>query len=263
MPGKRPDFLGIGAAKCGTTTLARHLRDHPDVRFPKCGRKELHFFDEAEITPETVGSYRDEFDSERVSGEFTPAYIFDPKCPGLVERALGTDLKLIAILRDPVDRAWSHYWHAVKEWHKPEYRPRGYPVEDLSFEDAIEAEPARLASGEFHIRHQSYFSKGLYDEQLDRWFALFDRTKFLVVLNDDLVADPLATLNHIASFLGVRPFEPFESEVRLNSMSEGSVPLETRAKLIEQYRPSIERLESMLDRDLSAWKRVDRTGAVA
>ena len=254
----QPTFLGIGAAKCGTTTLAHHLRRHPEIAFPRSGRKEMHFFDEGDVTTESLRAYRAEFDPGRVSGEITPAYIFDPRCPGLIRDALGPDLKLLVLLRDPVDRAWSHYWHAVREWYKPEYRPRGYPVEDLSFEEAIEAEPARLASGKFHIRHQSYFSKGLYDEQLDRWFERFDRSQFWIGLNEDLALRPREMLNEVSAFLGVRPFGEIPP-TRLNSMTPpgAGIPIEARARLVKRYLPSIDRLEVMLARDLGAWKQID------
>jgi len=108
IPGQRPNFLGIGAAKAGTTTLARQLSGHPEISFSRKG-KELHFFDEQPITPESVAHYFSLFPSNIAVGEFTPSYLFDPKCRDQIRDVLGTETRFIAILRNPVDRAYSHY----------------------------------------------------------------------------------------------------------------------------------------------------------
>ena len=126
-------FLGIGAAKSGTTTLASLISEHPEISFPRSGQKELHFFDEEPVNPETLQKYFDSFDTNRAIGEFTPSYMFDTKCRDLIYDTLGEDIKFVVILRNPVDRAYSHYCNAVKLWGSPEYRKRGYPGESLSF----------------------------------------------------------------------------------------------------------------------------------
>jgi len=259
-----PTFLGIGAAKCGTTTLASYLQRHPQIALPGSGRKELHFFDEQYVDAVSVDAYRAMFKrpdktEARAWGEFTPSYLYDPKCPGLIRRWLGPDLRLLVILRDPVDRAWSHYCHAVRTWGEPVYRERGYPIENLEFLEAIEAEPARLAKGEFHIRHQSYYSKGLYAEQLERWMEQYAHEQIHVLLLDDLVRNCAQTLEHVYSFLGVDPtlMEVPSASLRLNSKSIGCCPAEARRVLAPRYRDDVERLEALLGRDLSHWRRVD------
>lgn len=250
--------MGIGAAKSGTSTLAWHLKQHPQIGFPKSGRKELHFFDECEQSPQNVQEYIEEFQANQpaqiAKGEFTPAYIFDPACPGRIKDALGTNMQFVAILRDPIKRAWSHYCHAVRHWSHPSYREKGYPIEELSFEEAIEAEPERMASGRFHIRHQSYFSKGLYAQQLERYFRLFDRELMYVVLYDDFIRDVAGIVSSIYTFLGVSCTFPINCEIRLNAQSEGEVPVATRRWLLGRYKESIEQLENLLNRKLPSWK---------
>ena len=118
------------------------------------------------------------------------------------------DAKLIVLLRDPVRRAYSHYWHE---------RDKGR--ESLTFEDAIAAEPgridiaqARLADGALERSHEhqhfSYLARGRYAEQLERWFALFPRERFLILRFEDLVADPLAVLNQRSGSSGCRRPSP-------------------------------------------------------
>ena len=257
-----PNFLGIGAAKCGTTSLAAHLQLHPQIASPGGGQKELHFFDEQHVDAASVAAYRARFERPdrphaRAWGEFTPSYLFDPKCPGLVRRWLGPELRLVVILRDPVDRAWSHYCHAVRTWGDPVYRERGYPVEDMEFLEAIEAEPTRLASGAFHIRHQSYFSKGLYAEQLERWLEQYPREQIHVLLLEDLMRDCAGSLAQVCSFLGVDPERIVARGGSLRLKSMGSCPAEARRILVERYRDDLMRLESLLGRDLSHWSRVE------
>ncbi|MEL7471700.1 MAG: sulfotransferase domain-containing protein [Planctomycetota bacterium] len=253
--GCNPTFLGLGAAKCGTTTLSKLLAEHPEVAFPKCGLKELHYFDETPVNEATLATYRAEFTPGRVTGEWTPSYLLGPSCPTLIADHLGTDLRLLVMLRDPCDRAWSHYWHAVKNWSRPGYRERGYPEETLSFEDALAAEPQRLASGAYHIRHQSYFSKGLYAEQLERYVDRFGRDRIWVGLLEDLRARPRDVIQSCCHFLQIDPAPlHLKPVVRLNAQSEDTMPAETRDRLAERYRPSIDRLERRLGIGLDAWK---------
>lgn len=159
------------------------------------------------------------------------------------------------MLRDPVDRAWSHYCHAVKHWGDPKYRTLGYPEETLRFEDAIEAEPERLRSGEFHNRHQSYFTKGLYADQLAWYLERFAREQMHVLLLEDMADDSERALAGVCRFLGVAERAGLCQVGRMNAASRGTCPPEVRARLVRRYLPSIERLEVMLGRDLGAWKR--------
>lgn len=191
-----PDYCVIGAMKSGTTAIARYLGAHPDC-FLVPG-KEVHYFDRHfERGLEWYTSLFADADAGVVAGEATPNYLHDPDVPRRFHDA-SPDTKLIAILRNPADRAYSHYWHE---------RARGR--ENLEFAAAVERETERLASGSWfsHVHH-SYLDRGRYLEQLLRFEGYFGRSAMCVVLLEDLEADPAATFSVIADFLGVRPEAP-------------------------------------------------------
>jgi Sulfotransferase domain len=268
-----PSFLVIGAQRAGTTSLFDLLLRHPDLFGPvrsrgelTWARKEIHFFDERFLLGENW--YRSFFPlaltrrrarargGDVVAGEATPYYIFHPL---VAERVAVTipDVRLIAILRDPVERAYSHY-----------QMMRRSSREDLSFEEALAAESERLASedeleagttrfrigtGErrkhYHHRHHSYFARGLYAEQLERWLAHFQREQLLVLTVEDLSADGPETIRRVLDFLGVRQVELTAPRVA-NRASYEPMPRATRAELEQRYAEPNERLERLLGRTL-------------
>lgn len=251
----KPNFLGIGAAKSGTTTIARVLNRHPEIfmSIPK----ELHFFDADEFdeSEDSLNEYFNNFEENLIVGEFTPSYMFVPDASVRIKEHLGTDIKFLAILRNPTYRAYSHYCHAVKNWKGEEYARRGYPVEDLSFREAIEQEPERLASGIYHIRHQSYYSKGLYAVQLKRYYDIFHDENIKVVLLEDYIADPELVLKEIYNFLKVDfGLAPPLNNIKLNSQSDGNLSDSDRRWLGRRFLDSINELEVLLGRNLDVWK---------
>ncbi len=252
----KPNFLGIGAAKAGTTTMTNMLAQHPEISFPVKIGKELHFFDYPEkVTPEGVADYFTHFEENTATGEFTPSYLFDTGCRDLIDKVLGRDIRFLVTLRNPVDRAFSHYCHAVNNWAEEQWQKLNYPIEDLSFEEAIEKEEERLQSGRYHIRHQSYFSKGLYARQLKWYFEVFPKENFFIYLLEDYTADPKPILTEICRFLGVDDNFEFENlDLKMNAQTNIALSPETRARLMERYRSSIDELEAILGRDLSLWR---------
>ncbi|MEM9790319.1 MAG: sulfotransferase [Planctomycetota bacterium] len=196
-----PDFLIIGEQKCGSTTLWAMLREHPGVFFPE--EKELHYWasypqwgpvGRSGSTPIAVYAELDAAAGDRLGGEATPNYLFDPGACERVAEHLPA-VRAIAILRDPVERAWSHYWHQVRR-----------DEERLSFEAAIDAEADRLArGGPEAMESVSYTSRGHYVRGLERWWAALGRDRVLVTCLDDLKADPDAVINRVTDFLGLPP----------------------------------------------------------
>lgn len=187
--GALPEFLIIGAQRCGTTSLYRYLAAHPQVR--AATGKELQFFS----LHHTRGTrwYRAHFPVRPPgirSFEASPYYLFDPDVPARAAATL-PQAKFIALLRDPVERAYSHYLHT-----------RSYGVEPLSFAEALDAEPARLRAG--HRREFSYVARGRYAEQLQRWYALIPAERLLVVRTERLNAEH----PRILDFLGLDPHTP-------------------------------------------------------
>jgi len=238
-----PDAVILGAQKSGTTSLHYYLVQHPQVIEPQ--RKEVHFFDVNFERGEAW--YRAHFGLEDEPGlnlDSSPYYLFHPAVPQRLH-ALLPDARLIVLLRDPVRRAYSHYWHE-----------RGKGREQLSFEEAISAEPerlgteaARLADGSlersYAHQHYSYLARGRYAEQLERWFAVFPRAQFLVLRFEDLVQGPLATLNATLGFLGLPPLESVNLEPR-NTRRYPPLAEATAAQLRSEFEPHNRRLEALL-----------------
>lgn len=262
-----PSFLIIGAQRAGTTSLFYYLHRHPDVARPLAGDgsvewpKELHFFDEK--FSRGLDWYRSFFPlsaarhvarlrgRDMVTGEATPYYLFHPAVPERVAATL-PDVRLIALLRDPIERAYSH--------HQLMYRTGR---EKLSFEDAVVAETQRLADLEEHLpgetptghrahhhhRHRSYLSRGLYAEQLERWFAHFPREQLLVLLAEDFRARPTGVYAEVLAFLGLRPWRP-KNFVNRNRGSSTPIDPTLHARLEEHFAQPNARLATLLGRDL-------------
>ncbi len=242
-----PDFLIIGAQKAGTTALYTYLRRHPAITGPSW--KEVSFFDRHYARG--ARWYRGNFPLRprgRLVGEASPSYLFHPLAPKRVA-ALLPDVRLIAILRNPVERAYSHYQHEV-----------ALGREVLAFEDALDAEPERLR-GELErmVADPAYFSRawwdhtyvgrGLYAEQLDRWLAVFPRDQLLVLTTDDLAERSAETYVRVLAFLGVPP-HALDDYPRVFDRDYPPAAAETRARLAEVFAEPNRRLAARLGVDL-------------
>lgn len=194
-----PDFIIIGTQRGGTTSLYRYLTGHPEIG--GAFRKEVHYFDRyyAKGLDWYLGHFpkRGEFP---IVGEASPYYLFHPDAPERV-REVVPHAKLIVLLRNPVDRAYSQYHMKVA---------RG--LETLPFADAIDREPERLAASDDPLgpawRHHSYLARGVYGDQLRRWMAVFPREQLLIVKSEEFYAEPERILHHTQAFLGVRAHSP-------------------------------------------------------
>lgn len=207
-----PDVLVVGAQRSGTTSLYQYLRRHPDVRWPRLV-KGVHWFDVRYDHSETW--YRSHFPLRRemaadhgrttITGEACPYYLFHPAVPERVAAHL-PDVKVVVLLRDPVGRAWSHYQHE---------RARGF--EHLSFGEALDAEDERLrgadrrlhdaAGRSFEHRHFSYVARGMYAQQLQRWYDHVPRQNVLVMESADLRSRTQDTYDRLCDFLGLAHHE--------------------------------------------------------
>jgi Sulfotransferase domain len=242
-----PDFLVIGAQKAGTTALYAYLRWHPGITGPSW--KEVSFFDRHWWRGEAW--YRAQFplrSGQRLVGEASPSYLFHPLAPERV-RSLVPDAKLVALVRDPVDRAYSHYQHEVALGREP-----------LSFEDALAAEEERTR-GEVErlVAHprafshawwdHTYAARGRYADQLESWLEVFPREQLLVVPSEDLGERPAETYAAVLAFLGAEahalPDYPRVFEREYEPMRP-----ETRAALAATFAEPNCRLERLLGRSL-------------
>lgn len=267
-----PDFLVIGAMRSGTTSLARWLRAHPQAFVPVT--KELHFFDLH--WDQGVAWYERHFDGAgqaSAAGEATPNYLYHHEVPGRIAQVL-PGIRLVAVLRNPVDRAWSHYWMNVQKGR-----------ERLSFEDALASEPKRLATEDAPWRW-AYLDRGRYAEQLRRYEERFGRYRMHVLLFDDMRADAVAAYRGVCRFLGIddavvpdevgRPANAYrkvrshrvarlarrlpvklrDAVGRLNSQQAAYPRMDdsTRERLAAHFAPHNAALAEWLGRELPSWR---------
>ena len=182
------DFLIIGAEKSGTTWLYQNLAKHPDIFLPET--KEVHFFNEynsygtkldnyTKRSPSWYGQFFATRAQEKVAGEVTPMYLCDPIASTRIAETY-PNIKIIAILRNPVDRALSHYWMA---------RNKAQTKEDI--------ETALLSPD------STFINRSMYGAQLSRYYAIFPRSSILVLKHEALFESPRKGLNSILDFLGI------------------------------------------------------------
>ncbi len=203
----KPYFLIIGVQKGGTSSLFFYLKQHPQLELPK--HKELHFFDNNYF--KGISWYNQHFLSafknNKKTGEASPYYIFHPHVPERVYN-YNSNIKLIGMLRNPVDRAYSHFMMQ---------KNRG--IEPLTFEEAIEAESGRISDEEKKIidnpnykslihQQRSYIARGMYYSQLKNWLKYFSLDQFLFIKSESFFNDPLKELFKVHSFLNIKQLKP-------------------------------------------------------
>ena len=193
----RVNFMIVGVQKGGTTALFDYLSDNPDIAFSDT--KEVHFFDDDArdwLRPDYT-DYHAYFPSAdyRPCGEATPIYSCWPNSLERI-RAYNPAMKLIVVLRDPVERAWSHW--------RMEYS-RGAEAEPFAW--CIRQGRQRLFAADpwGHHREYSYVERGFYGAQMERLFALYPRNQVLVLTSEGLRGAPAATLDRVRRFLGLSP----------------------------------------------------------
>lgn len=294
-----PNFLIIGAAKAGTTALYRYLKEHPQVYMSP--KKEPQFFAlEGEKTDfrgpgdGTKYTYITEFEAycalfKNVSNEFaigeaSPWYLYEPKAPERIQHYI-PNAKLIAILRDPVERAYSNFLNSVREDLEP--------ITD--FTQAMQAESERICNN--WSPRWYYKQRGFYYAQLKRYFDRFDRNQIKVYLYEDLQSNSIGLMQDMFRFLGVddtfvpdtfqkhnvsgiprnkalhkflKPSNPIGSILRpllpsklrqglknslinFNLRKKPQLSSEVRRQFIEEYREDILKLQDLIQRDLSSW----------
>ena len=239
-----PDFMIIGAQRAGSTSLYRNICAHPQVLPAKV--KEVHYFDVR------IGRgprwYRSNFPTSRhlrriardgqpaLTGEASPYYLLHPAVPERVA-ALLPDVKLMAILRDPVGRAISNYYQQVKRGHEAR------PMADALFTDTGAADDWDERSGA--ARRTNYLARGHYAEQLERWLRHFPREQLLVLETATLSRSGGAGFDRVLGFLGLAAWRP-ESFLEANVQSYPDADPDVLARLDEYYEPHNQRLWELL-----------------
>ncbi len=296
-----PNFLIIGAAKSGTTALYRYLSDHPKIFMSS--RKELHYFSHPETSRLVKGpdsyqrvsvaslteykEYFKEVKDEKAIGEASPSYLYFPECAKRIKQLI-PDVKLIAILRNPIDRAFSAYMHAIRDGWEPVN----------NFTKALLEEEKRINQDWEIVWH--YTKAGLYYEQLLHYFRLFDGSQIQIFLYEDLQNDPEKLIKNMYKFLNVddanvpdfsthpnvsgkvrsrflfnftnklflnpnpikntaRKLLPesvrwrFTTSIRNLNIRKDPFPEGIRPSLIDFFQNDIDNLQKLINRDLSSW----------
>lgn len=287
-----PNFICPGAQKSATTTLYNLLRQHPDVYLSDV--KELHFFDNEQKYLKGISWYEKEFFSEvkgkKVIGDITPIYMYLDNIPQRIYNSLGKNIKFIFMLRNPIDRAYSHYWMSYR---------RGYEKE--SFEKAIELEKDRIRIGNFGKINFSYVERGFYSNQIKRYIKYFPKKNMKFIIFEDFIKKIPKIMKEIFSFLEVDSNISINYNIRGNpakmpksiklrdfiqkpptlvkktaklliqnkklrqkaiqaieninyrKFKKLDLKLETRYKLLKIYEEDIKKLENVINKDLNLW----------
>jgi hypothetical protein len=257
-----PDFLLVGTQRGGTTSLFRALAEHPGTAPPNF-HKGVHYFDVNYHRGQSW--YRGHFPVRGVARrgaedtvgrplafESAGYYMHHPLAPGRIAADL-PGVKLLALLRDPVERAYSAHKHELA---------RGFETEP--FERALELEPERLAGEVAKIRadpayeshghrHHSYVDRGQYVEQLEVLFELLPREDVLVVFAEDFFGEPEPCYDRIIDFLGLSRWRPASFE-RHNARPRSPMSEDVRDRLTDHFAPYDERLSALLG-EVPPWRR--------
>ena len=247
-----PNFLIIGAQRGGTTSLHEDLCKHELVAKPLS--KEVQFFTlNHEHGERWYRSHFPRLEPGQQTFESSPYYLFHPAAPARVAAML-PDAKFLVLLRDPVARAYSHYLHSC-----------AVGVEQLSFDEAIDAEETRLTQAEslgldspegvrIH-RNFSYKSRGMYSEQLSRWFSHVPRSQLLILKSEDWFRNPGDVYIDVLRFLSLPQFAPQKwarSNILASNSASAGMSQETRDKLHQHFESDSEQVRRLLGWE-TAW----------
>jgi hypothetical protein len=252
-----PDFIIIGTQKGGTTSLYHYLSQHPQI-MPAL-EKELRFWDYK--YHKGLNWYRAHFPliSQKQSienhaqrpiltGEASPNYLFDPRPPQRIAQYL-PHIKLIVLLRNPVDRAYSSYQMGIRrQW------------ETLSFADAIAQEATRLSGELKKIRQDerfiginrhnfAYLERGKYAQQLTSWLELFDRKQFLFLNSETFFSDPQTAWQQTLTFLGLNPFTLNKFKKHNSGGTYNNLDPKIRQQLTSYFTPYNQALTDLIGID--------------
>ena len=295
--GLHPNLFILGVAKSATTTLADALRQHPEIFIT--AQKEPTFFSSDEEFSKGIGWYTSNYFKKsygyKFRGEASPSYLYfgEKVAKRIKENIPDPTIRFIVIFRNPIDRAYSHYWHNVLRGLK----------ETLSFMDALSAEESRLEQNMIEYQNKgriryAYYSAGLYANQLEIFWKYFPKESFILLLQEDLYKDNFSkTISAIQAKLELdivpaeyqhsnysyriinrsldhairkktfikelikrwippdRRFRMKSSLLKLTARDESYPPMDPdiRKMLIDRYIDSIVEFEKIIGRDLSNW----------
>lgn len=251
-----PDYFIIGFPKCGTTSLHEYLGEHPDVYLPF--GKEIDFFDR--LYSRGLNWYKTSFPNivqksfvknfqkkEFLTGEATPRYIVHPHAVKRIHNTIPNG-KFIILMRNPIDRAYSHYKMNLRNDY--EYR---------SFEDALKFEKERI-DGRYEkmIKNENYYSwdydlyayleHGKYYEKIKKWYSVFPKEQFLIIQSENFQKNTSDVYKQVLKFLNLQEFELDEYKFfkKRNYKENEKIDSQLRKQLVEYFKPSNEKLYKLI-----------------
>jgi len=242
------DFIVIGAQKAGTSALDSYLRQHPEIGMAR--RKELHFFDNDELfkdSPVDYTPFENQFETKKgikIYGETTPAYIYWKPC---IDRICqyNPQIKLIAVLRSPITRAFSHWCMS---------RTKG--IVSKEFYVCLLEEKERLSRGA-HQRKAAYLGRGFYSEQIKRIFKSIPKHQVMFLKYEEFKVNQKISLDHIFDFLKVdKVMYNFKKIDLFQGTYERKMTGREKEYLLMQFYEDICEVERLLAWDCSDWKRL-------
>lgn len=251
VPGTLPGFLILGAAKCGTTSLFNYIAEYSSNFAGPLTKETFFFTDHYEMG---LQYYRYFFpllaNGDCITGEATPCYLFYHRCPRRVYETLPHDIKFIILLRNPIDRALSHYNFNT-------YTTKTAAHDSLPFSEAIRNEEQRYDIMEnnpyyyYEYRYYSYKGRGKYHEQIQRWFRYFPRENFLIMGYEEFFKQPEFYVEKVFDFLGLQFEENCRPQFGSYNKSNYNISLsdENHSYLSSYFRPHNERLYYLLNHD--------------
>lgn len=250
---KLPDFLIIGTQKGGTTSLFNHLVKHPKIEmspnfidgrfFHYYSQKEVHFFNSNFFFKKGIRWYKSIFNNNnKLQGEKTPNYISNFKAHERMFEIV-PNAKLILILRNPIDRAFSAYNHQKQQsvcWDKI------IDIQKQNFNEIISLNTENLIQ-------TNLIKRGFYVDQIENLYKYFKSEQVLILISEHMKKDPQAIYNKIFEFLGVETMQiEYKPNIHKREYQE-TMSLESRKKLEEIYKPYNERLFKLLGYRIEEW----------
>jgi len=235
-----PNYIIIGECKCGTTSLYHYLIQHPYIletygnpEVPHLGTKEIRFFDRCWAKGlDWYKSCFPEIEDGQITGEGSPEYFFRTTALERIYRSV-PDAKFILLLRNPVDRLYSHFCH-MERWIP------GWKGKYTSFRDFLDS-----------AKEEDYFliKKGIYVDSLSKWFKRFPQKQFFITRTKDLRIQTQEVYSKVLGFLGMQDFQL--QNIDFFRLSQNPpMPFETRQELLDLYRPYNQELYSLISRDM-------------
>jgi hypothetical protein len=252
-----PDFLIIGAQKAGTTSLYHYLKVHPNI-FGNLGFKEVRYFDRPEHYNLGFSWYLGNFPSKFTKGnkltcDASPNYLYYDFVPERIKNDLGENIKMIAVLREPVSRAYSAWqmFHSFENIDNDHLR-RFY--DSRSFSEAIKEELTPNSDYNQYPFRYDYIDRGKYAQQIKHYYKYFKKENLLIIKVDDFRENLFSVLEKICYFLEIKPFSTAEvQKLQATKYNEGKYYFEksiedkeTLEYLKDYYRPYNKELSDLL-----------------